>query len=180
MNAFFKKGLAVVDVPLYKIARIFFKTPELIETARQLFTFIIIGVVNSVIDFGIYYFLTRHTTLFNYHTSWRYVANSISFLTATTFSFWMNRWWTFRRTEQPTMSEVLRFYTTTVGGLLVNNTILFSLSSFIGINDLVAKVFSTLFSSVWNFIFKKLWVFTPATQKDNNETAVLRGPMINA
>lgn len=164
MKSLLKKSITAIDVPLYRIAQLFFKTPESVETARQLFSFLIIGVGNTIIDFGLYYFLTRHTALFNYQTSWRYVANSVSFLIATTFSFWMNRSWTFRRTAPPTVPEFLRFYATTIGGLLINNVALFGLSSLVGINDLVAKVFSTLFSSAWNFVFKKLWVFTPATE----------------
>ena len=95
--------------------------------------------MNTVIDFGIYYLLTRHTQLFDYRTPWKYAANSISFLTATTFSFWMNRTWTFRRGGRPTLAESLRFYATTLGGLLVNNSVLFVLNQFAGINPRRAK-----------------------------------------
>lgn len=154
-----------LDELFYRIAERFFKKPDRVEAGRQFLTFAVIGVMNTIIDFGIYYFLTRHTALFNYHTPWKYVANSISFLTATTFSFWVNRSWTFRRSGWPTLAETLRFYATTLGGLIVNNFVLFILSAFVGINDLVAKVFSTIFSTVWNFSFKRLWVFTPVTEK---------------
>jgi putative flippase GtrA len=156
----------VLDGVFYRIVEWFFEAPEKREAGRQFLTFAVIGVGNTIIDFGIYYLLTRHTAFFNYQTPWRYAANSISFLLATTFSFWMNRSWTFRRKGRPTLSESLRFYATTLGGLLVNNTILFALSSFVGINDLVSKVFGTVFSTVWNFVFKKLWVFTPETHRD--------------
>ena len=154
-----------LDKVFYRISRRFFMTEERIEAGRQFLTFAVIGVGNTIIDFGIYYMLTRHTAFFNYQTNWKYAANSISFLTATTFSFWMNRSWTFRRSGRPTTNEVLRFYATTLGGLLVNNFVLFILNGFVGINDLVAKVFSTVFSTVWNFSFKRLWVFTPETKK---------------
>ncbi len=153
-----------LDGLFYRIATLLFKTPEKREGIRQFLTFAVIGGMNTVIDFGIYYLLTRHTQLFDYHTPWKYVANSISFLTATTFSFWMNRSWTFRRSGWPTVTEGLRFYTTTIGGLLVNNSILFFFNEFVGINDLISKVFSTLFSMIWNFFFKKFWVFTSATE----------------
>lgn len=163
----FRKKLRAFDASLYKIAALFFRRTKNIETGRQFLTFAVIGVGNTIIDFGIYYLLTRYTIFFNYHTPGRYVANSISFLIATTFSFWMNRSWTFRRKDRPTLSESLRFYATTVGGLFVNNFFLFFLGDFIGINDLVAKAFSTVFSTIWNFVFKKLWVFTPVTDSED-------------
>lgn len=173
MSKFATHTAHTLDLLFYRIGRYFFKKEESVEAARQFLTFAVIGTMNTVIDFGIYYLLTRHTALFDYRTPWRYAANSISFLVATTFSFWMNRSWTFRRDTPPTLSESVRFYATTLGGLLVNNTILFFFSSFGGINDLVSKVFSTFFSTAWNFVFKKLWVFTPETRPACEESAIL-------
>lgn len=135
------------------------RTPAQQQTLHQFFTFALIGVGNTIIDFGIYTLLTRHTTIFDYHTSGRYVANVISFGIATTFSFYANRTWTFRRKNGPETGEVVRFYTTTISGLLWNTLILYVLSSVLGINDLVAKLFGTVFSMLWNFFFKKYWVF---------------------
>ena len=164
MAAALRKGFHAFDSCLYNIANVFFTTTEGIETGRQFLTFAVIGIMNTIVDFGIYYFLTRHIAFFDYHTSRRYLANSISFLIATSFSFWLNRSWTFRRTGRPAFSELLRFYVTTLGGLFVNNLILLFFSGFIGMEDLIAKIFSTVFNTVWNFIFKKLWVFVPATE----------------
>jgi putative flippase GtrA len=164
MAAAFKKGFHALDACFYGIANTFFTTTEGIETGRQFLTFAVIGIMNTVIDFGLYYLLTRHTAFFDYRTPQRYLANAISFLIATSFSFWINRSWTFRRTGWPTLSELFRFYATTLGGLCVNSTILFFFSGIVGIEDLVAKIFSTVFNTVWNFIFKKLWVFVPATE----------------
>ncbi|MBI5003955.1 GtrA family protein [Candidatus Kaiserbacteria bacterium] len=134
-------------------------TDEHREMIRQFFTFAVIGVANTAIDFAIYGLLTRHVGVFDYRTPGRYVANVISFGIATTFSFYCNRIWTFRRRYPAQMTEVARFYTTTVSGLLWNTAILFVLSSMAGINDLIAKLCATLFSMIWNFFFKKYWVF---------------------
>ncbi len=127
-------------------------------------TFAVIGVINTAIDFSIYILLTRHTRFFDYRTDWRYAANTISFLTATTFSFFVNRAWTFRRTAAPSWGEALRFYATTLSGLVINNGVLFLFSQIGGINDIVSKIFSTVFSMVWNFTFKKFWVFSEKTK----------------
>jgi len=157
-NLFKDIGYAVDDL-LFSTAGIFTHTPAKQESLRQFFTFALIGIGNTLIDFSIYAVLTRHVGIFDYHTKGRYGANIISFGIATTYSFFANRTWTFRRKHAPQAGEVLRFYTTTISGLLWNTLILFVLSSVAGINDLVAKLFATAFSMIWNFFFKKYWVF---------------------
>ena len=153
--------LDALDTIFYRISGRFFSTPEKIEAGRQFLTFAVIGIGNTIIDFGIYYWLTRYTAFFNYETPRKYIANSISFLTATTFSFICNRTWTFRQKARPNLSEASRFYATTLSGLLINNGILFMLNQYGGLSDIVSKAFSTVFSTAWNFTFKKLWVFAP-------------------
>lgn len=158
--------LAVLDNIFYRISSRLFGTQEKIESCRQFLTFAVIGVGNTIIDFSIYYMLTRHTAFFDYETWHRYLANSISFTIATTFSFFMNRTWTFRQKGNPGMGEVARFYATTLSGLLLNNTILFVFSEYIGFGDIISKMFSTVFSTVWNFVFKKFWVFAPQKNEE--------------
>ena len=142
------------------------RSPERRETAEQFMRFAIIGVANTCIDFGIYYLLTRHTSFFSAERPTRYLANVISFCTATTWSFFANRTWTFGRTDRPTFGEAARFYATTISGLAINSGVLYVCSQVFAVNDLVSKVFSTVFSTVWNFAFKKLWVFVPETEKE--------------
>ena len=144
---------------------LFIKNTARRQTVHEFIKFALIGIVNTFVDFGIYAYLTRHTSFFDYHKPTKYLANSISFMVATTFSFFANRTWTFGRRDRATVGEAARFYTTTLTGLLINNGILFILNHFFKVNDLVSKVFSTVFSTTWNFIFKKFWVFIPETER---------------
>ncbi|HEX4104534.1 MAG TPA: GtrA family protein [Candidatus Paceibacterota bacterium] len=160
-----------LDNIFYRISARFFVTPEKIEAGRQFLTFCVIGIGNTIIDFGIYYWLTRYTVFFNYETPRKYIANSISFLAATTFSFIFNRTWTFRQKARPSLNEVMRFYATTLSGLLINNGILFLFNQYGGLNDIVSKAFSTVFSTAWNFTFKKMWVFAPEEAKQEPKKA---------
>ncbi|MBX4198389.1 GtrA family protein [Candidatus Parcubacteria bacterium] len=131
------------------------------ESLHQFIKFAIIGVFNTFVDFAIYYTLTRHTAFFDVATSMKYVANAISFIIATTFSFFANRWWTFERKDKATIGEAARFYSTTLSGLVLNIILLAVLIRVFSIHDLIAKVFATIVTVFWNFLFKKFWVFNP-------------------
>jgi putative flippase GtrA len=159
--SFIRTALTEIDDFLYSLISRFLHTDKSRQTGHEFVKFAILGVFNTMIDFGIYTLLTRHTAFFDYHKPTKYLANAISFLIATTFSFYANRTWTFGRTDKPSMGEAARFYTTTLSGLLINSGVLFIGNQIFSINDLLAKVFSTIFSTIWNFTFKKFWVFVP-------------------
>lgn len=131
------------------------------QSLQQFVKFLIIGVANTTIDFGIYYYLTRHIVFFDVATPKKYLANVISFLVATTFSFFANRNWTFKREDRASLGEAARFYSTTVSGLGLNELLLFILIRSFHVYDLIAKVFATFVTIFWNFLFKKFFVFTP-------------------
>jgi putative flippase GtrA len=165
-----KKFFAGFDFHTEAFLSLFWKNKKTRDSVHQFIKFALIGFVNTFVDFGIYYLLTRHTSFFYYTKPTKYLANCISFLTATTMSFFANRAWTFGRRDRATLNEASRFYATTLSGLLINNGILFLLNHYFFVNDLVSKVFSTIFSTVWNFTFKKLWVFVPETDSTVKET----------
>ncbi len=141
------------------------------RAGRQFLSFGIIGVTNTAIDLILYTWLTRAVPMFDYRTPGKYPANVIAFLAATTFSFYANRTWTFRRKGRPPAAEVGRFYATTLSGLTVNTGLLFVFSTFMGMNDLAAKVLSTVFSMVWNFAFTKMWVFAERHEEEKARVA---------
>ena|SRR3989338_3161715 len=132
------------------------------QVTHQFIIFAFIGVINTALDFGLYYTLTRHTLLFADHI---YVATTISFLTATTFSFFANRTWTFKLEGGATVPEALKFYATTGFGLIINLGLLAILIKVFFFHDLVAKVFTTIVVILWNFTLKKFWVFSKASSK---------------
>ncbi|MBA3550594.1 GtrA family protein [Patescibacteria group bacterium] len=135
------------------------KSPKKQEALHQFFKFGMIGVVNTVIDFIIYYLLTRYTEFFDPETARRYLANVIGFMTGATFSFFANKWWTFKHFYRPTVGEISKFYGTNVTGLILN-TVLFGLAiKLFAVHDLVAKIFATIFTIIWNFVLQKFWVF---------------------
>ena len=148
-----------IDGVLYRIASFAFRAEHRRRSGHQFLVFGMIGVVNTAIDFAVYTYLTRTTEIFNYHTNGKYLANVISFAVATTFSYFSNRSWTFRRKRRPSAGEAARFYAATLAGLAVNTGALFLFVTYGEANDLLAKLFATACSLVWNFFLNKTWVF---------------------
>jgi putative flippase GtrA len=155
--------LNYIDTLSIKVISFIVSSEQKRETLHQFVKFALIGVINTAVDFSIYFLLTRYTGFFNVktHQYTPYGANIISFLIATTFSFYANRSWTFKREDKASLGEAARFYSTTVSGLALNSGLLYILVSLFHFNDLISKVFTTLVTIFWNFLFKKFFVFVP-------------------
>lgn len=63
----------------------------------QLIKFGAVGSLNTVIDFGLYFILTRSINFFAVHFLW---ANAIAFYLANLNSFIWNKQWTFRQEDK--------------------------------------------------------------------------------
>jgi len=156
LDGFFHK----FDEIIYRVTVCLFKSETGRKAASQFIKFSIIGIINTIIDFSIYILLTRHVVFFSHSHSMLYLANVISFLVSTTFSFFANRRWTFAMTQKASLHEMARFYTITTSGLIINSFLLYNFIEFLKISDLIAKVFSTVFSTIWIFSLKRSWVFS--------------------
>ncbi len=124
---------------------------------RQLFRFVLIGLLNTAIDFALYFILTRYTSYFFEHLV---VAKVVSFLAGSICSFILNRTWTFDISNiRIRFAEIAKFYTS-VGISVVGNALLMKFFiSVLSIYDLYAVILSTIFTFVFNFTIYKLWVF---------------------
>lgn len=61
----------------------------------------------------------------------------------------------------------MRFGLTGGTGLLVNEGVLWLVTSVFGVHHLISPFFATLVSSTWNFVFTQIWVF----RAERNQTA---------
>jgi putative flippase GtrA len=132
--------------------------------------FAAVGTLNSFIDIGIFNLET-----FFYGTSaisipLFAVFKAISFLCATTNSFFWNRNWTFGSTDKVNAGEVTGFYTIALIGWAANVAVATLVKS-VGPEttlwvDIVAPLAGILVTFIWNFIGYKYFVFkkrAPAT-----------------
>lgn len=134
---------------------------------KQISKFIVVGVINTGIDFAVLNLLMFLTG--TYSGKWLILFNSISFTTAVINSYFMNKRWTFQAqtAEKNSGKKFMQFIIVSIIGISINNavvyaittlfTLLFGLSSQLWTN--VAKIFATAVSMIWNFIGYKFFVF---------------------
>lgn len=141
-----------------------------IKNSSQKVRFIGVGVINTIIDFGLL-FLLRSIGLPTI------TSNVISTTTAFIFSFFANKKYTFKTTDTNIKREVTLFILVTLFGLWVLQTIVIQISTNLlhpahlsaDVTLFIAKLCATIVSLVWNYIFYSRIVFK---QKDIPTTVI--------
>ncbi len=136
----------------------------------QFMRFAMVGILNTLIDFGA---LNGLLWLDGYPVGWRlFVYNALAFTLASGNSYLMNKRWTFGDSRPTSLAKLGLFFCLTLVGLLINCTVVYLLtfsgwsplavSTVVWIN--LAKVAATLASLIWNFCSYRWWVFRPRPQ----------------
>ncbi len=136
---------------------------------RQFSKFVVIGLMNTAIDFSILNLLMWQTGI--YKGKWIILLNAIAFTVAVINSYFWNKYWTFRAKEADEPGEIAKefsqFIVVTLIGLAINSGIVYGVTTFIppffGLSlELwanLAKAAATGLSLIWNFIGYKFIVF---------------------
>ena len=130
----------------------------------QFAKFVEIGVLNTLIDFGVLNLLVQITGITG---GWDIAPlNAISFSCAVINSYFWNKIWTFE-TKEGSGKVFLQFLAVSIVGTIINTGIivagtglfapLFGLSSGLWMN--MVKLAATMISMIWNFIGYKYIVF---------------------
>lgn len=130
--------------------------------------FVAIGTLNTVIDFSIVNLLAY--ILGVYSGNILVVINTISFCTVVTISFFLNKKITFEKTsnhQSLIKKQYIIFFIISLGGLLLNNLIVYSLTTIIGSRYGVGEILWLNLSKAlavgivlfWNFFNYKYLVF---------------------
>ncbi len=124
---------------------------------QQLTRFALIGIVNTLVDLCLYFYLTRS---FAFSAEHLLMTKTLSFGIGTIVSFFANRYWTFNKYTAIQMREVVTFYLTVGAGFVLN---LATLSLFLDAfhwHDVAAAIAATAITFIWNFLASKLWVYS--------------------
>jgi putative flippase GtrA len=133
---------------------------------KQFSKFVVIGFINTGVDFlvlNIEMLVTGVTS-----GSLMFAQNAISFSIATINSYYFNKRWTFEdKTNQDQGKKFSSFICVSIGGVIINSSIVYLITSFISpmfsISPVLwanlAKMFATGASLIWNFIGYKFLVF---------------------
>lgn len=133
---------------------------------KEMVKFSIVGVWNTILDFAVYFGLTRSSQFWLDNFLW---ANLIAFVIAATSSYILNKNWTFRDKSKRIYIQYPKFILVSAIGLSLNETILYLLVSHIQIYDLFAKGAAVGAVMFWNFSVNKFWTFKPKENKDNGK-----------
>lgn len=132
----------------------------------QLAKFILVGVLNTIIDLGVLNFLMWY---FNVAGGILYsVFKAISFVTATTNSYFWNKFWTFeKKKSKDTDKEFLQFFVVSIGGFIINVGVASFVVNSIGPQFGIAPewwanlgaIIASFAGLAWNFLGYKFIVF---------------------
>lgn len=119
----------------------------------QALRFAVTGVLNTALDFTVFFTLIY---LFDFHIIG---ANSVAFLIAVSFSYAVNKIWTFsgRISGRSLASEWMRFTVISVGGFLLATLVLYLLVPALPV--LIAKSIATGVSFLWNFLLVRFHIW---------------------
>jgi len=131
----------------------------------QFFRFFLVGLLNTAIDFGVLnslIFISGRASGIYYP-----IFKSISFLFAVTNSYFMNKHWTFKSSEQDNAGEFLKFVSVNLVGWGLNVGTASYVVNVIGVPEGFSPVLwanlgavsATAITLFWNFIGMKFLVF---------------------
>lgn len=123
------------------------------KNIRQFVKFAFVGFLSFIVDWGVYFVLTRYALLFYL------AAKALSFVAAATNSYIFNRRWTFRSSDKKIVQEFTKFFIISLIGLGLNTLIMYLAVHYLKINDLVAVAVATGIVLFWNFFANKFWTF---------------------
>jgi|GEM_PF-1303470 len=118
--------------------------------------YVAIGVVNTALDFGLYTYLTR---TYEFWMDRYLLANAVVFLTIVTWSFFWNKYWTFKNNERTHLHQYSKFVFSTFVGITLAEGVLYLGVAHFELHDILAKVVAAPLVVVWNFLAYKLWAF---------------------
>jgi putative flippase GtrA len=123
----------------------------------QLIRYTIVGALAFVVDFGALFVFTEYAGLHYL------VSAALAFGLGVTTNYCLSVLWVFdKRTVGNAGIEFLIFALLGIMGLGINELLLFTLTEFAGLHYLGSKVVATGLTYVWNFVSRKVLLFTIA------------------
>lgn len=129
---------------------------KLIETYKEIISYLFFGVCTTVVNFVIYFACTNLLDL-NY-----LLANALSWVGAVAFAYVTNRIWVFKSKNRG-IRAIFKEITAFVGCRLLSGVmdmlIMFVGVDLMGISDGVTKLLTQVVVTVLNYVFSKLIIF---------------------
>jgi putative flippase GtrA len=121
---------------------------------RQAVKFGIVGVLNTAVDLGTYFVLTRWLGMAGLPVAAKGISYSLGILN----SFFWNKTWTFR-SNASTWKTLVPFFLVSLIGLGMNAGGMQLGLNVLHLPELVALALATVFALAWNFVLSKFVIF---------------------
>lgn len=135
---------------LYPIARKMRSSEPGRRTLKQLYRFVCVGIINTIIGYGTFFIVQIYI---NY-----LVALVISHVVGVSISYVWNRLWTFQSNNSKVW-EFLRFESTYLVSLIVNMVLLYAAVDIMGQDPRIVQLLLLPVITVFTFIGHKYWSF---------------------
>lgn len=120
----------------------------------QVAKFMTVGVLNTLIDAGTYFILTRGLGLMAVPV----LAKSIAYIVGMINSFFWNRNWTFK-SQTSTGRAAFLFTLTHIVALGINAGVMALSINVLALPEIIGIALATISAFIWNFALNKLLVF---------------------
>ena len=121
---------------------------------KQMIKFSSVGVLNTIVDAVVYLILTRWLGF----SGMEVTAKAISYCAGILNSYIWNKNWTFR-SSTGVSKTLIPFVITNLIGLAINTGMMQLGLNQLHFHDLLAFIFASGFTIIWNFLMSKFFVF---------------------
>ncbi len=127
------------------------KTKQILEL--QFIRYLIIGTISFLIDFSLF---NLFVVAFEIQPL---PANMTSIAISVIFNFLLSNYWTFKAGNHTDKNKIAKYLVIVVFNYIVNNLILYFLTSNLALNPILSKILVTILQISWTFFLYKIWVF---------------------
>lgn len=131
---------------------------EIIKRNREIISYLIIGVLTTIVSLISYYLLTI-TILSPNNPLELTIANIISWIISVLFAYITNRKYVFQSKDKNILKEASKFTLSRVTTLIIDILLMFIFVSILHFNDKIIKLLVQVIIIILNYIFSKLLVF---------------------
>lgn len=118
----------------------------------QLIKFAIVGVIAAVVDVGVLVILKE---LLSVNVL---LSSAISFCVSVTVNYFLSMTFVFKRKNQGRIKEFIIFVALSIGGLCLNQLILWLGVKFTSVYYLIVKLFAMIIVPIYNFVTRKIFL----------------------
>ena len=118
----------------------------------QLIKFGIVGVIATLIDLGVLMLLTE---LLNVDVL---ISSAVSFTVSVVANYILSMLFVFKSGKNSKVKEFIIFVLLSIGGLLINQFIMWIGTEFMSVYYLWVKAFATVFVPIYNFVTRKIFL----------------------